>query len=184
MRNFLGRHLGLPVWALALIVVVSIGLGGAGGSSSAKEDPEAQKSLVSAQASAREANDRATKAEADAANAETVARSKLEGEFAQRKAEQDQVDARLKERETAVSAAEVAKKANVIEGDGVYQVGVDIQPGTWKTSGSGQSCYWQTTSKGGDILDNDNVSGPTIVVIPASAFSFKTARCGTWTKTG
>lgn len=184
MRNFFGRRLGVPVWALALIVFVSIGIGGAGGSSSAKEDPEAERALAAAQSDAKLANDRAQAAQTKAANAEAEARTKLEAEFAQQKAAQEAAAAALLDREKAVTAAEVAKKANTIEGDGVYQVGVDIQPGTWKTAGSGQSCYWQTSSKSGDILANDNVDGPTVVVIPASAFSFTTKRCGTWTKTG
>jgi hypothetical protein len=163
----------LPVWALALIVVVSIGLGGAGGSSSAGNQAEIDA-----------ANKARSVAENRATNAVSEARTKVQAELADREAALDTRGAELNEREQKVTKLEEAAKANTITGDGVYEVGVDIQPGKWKTSGSGQSCYWELTSKGGDIIDNDNVSGPTVIVIPASAFSFTTTRCGTWNKTG
>lgn len=48
--------------------------------------------------------------------------------------------------------------------DGTYQVGRDIRPGTFRTSG-GSQCYWQVSSdpNGDNILSNDNITGPAIV---------------------
>lgn len=173
MRSFLSRRVGLPVWALAVIVVVSIGLGGAGGSSSSGNEAE----LAAANKARSQAEDRAS-------NAEREARAKVQAELQERDDALTVRSAQLDAREAKVTQEETAAKATTIDRDGVYEVGVDIQPGKWKTSGEGQSCYWETTSKGGDIMDNDNVSGPTVVVIPASAFSFTSKDCGTWHKTG
>lgn len=174
MRNFFGRRVALPVWALILIALVAIGIGGAGAQSSPEDTSQDTLALEA----------RAVEAENEATRAVSEARAELEKEYAEREASIKAQSATLDQREAAIKAVEVAKKANVIEGDGIYEVGVDIQPGTWKTQGSGQSCYWQTSSKGGDILANGNVDGPAVVVIPASAFSFTSTRCGKWTKTG
>ncbi len=68
-------------------------------------------------------------------------------------------------------------------GDGVHEVGRDIQPGRYHTEGSGRTCYYAKLGPDGqDILDNNNVDGPVTIIID-SAF-FESARCGTWTKVG
>lgn len=175
MKDFFGRRLGVPVWALALIVFVSFAVGAVGGASGNQEGADSELAA---------ANQARSDAENRAINAERTSRERLQAEFAERDLALSQRGEALNAREQALKAGETAKKANSIEGDGVYQVGVDIQPGTWRTPGSGQSCYWETTSKGGDILGNDNVTGPTVVVVPASAFTFTTKRCGTWTRSG
>lgn len=70
-------------------------------------------------------------------------------------------------------------------GDGMFIVGTDIMPGTYRNSG-GDSCYYARLSGfSGDlseILANNNVSTPTIVTISASDKGFKSQGCGTWTK--
>ena len=71
-------------------------------------------------------------------------------------------------------------------GGGTYIVGVDIAPGTWRSSGTG-SCYWERESgfsgELADIIANDNATGPTLVEIGAGDNGFKSsAGCGTWTK--
>jgi len=71
-------------------------------------------------------------------------------------------------------------------GEGTYQVGIDIAPGTWRASNAG-SCYWARLSNfsGGGvrgIIANENGVGT--VTIAASDKGFETSRCGTWTKVG
>lgn len=72
-------------------------------------------------------------------------------------------------------------------GDGMYKVGTDIAAGTYKTKG-GETCYWERTKDAlhdvDSILANDNVTGQGVVTITAKDAYFKTAGCGTWTKTG
>lgn len=69
--------------------------------------------------------------------------------------------------------------------DGVYIVGTDIAPGTWRTSG-GDSCYWERTSGFGGTLDqtvaNDFTSGSAVVTISAGDAGFRTSGCGTWSR--
>jgi len=72
-------------------------------------------------------------------------------------------------------------------GDGTWQVGVDIAPGTWRSAG-GTTCYWQRMSgfsgNAREIIANDNTGPSTIVEIGAGDKGFSSARCGMWTKVG
>ena len=69
-------------------------------------------------------------------------------------------------------------------GDGVYMVGLDIQPGLWRSSGSEtSSCYWarlKNLTGSDDILANDGGAGQRVVEILASDVAFESSRCGTW----
>lgn len=71
--------------------------------------------------------------------------------------------------------------------DGLFIVGVDVAPGTWKTD-SDSGCYWARMggfSGGmGEILANENAKGSAVVQLAASDKGFKSARCGKWTKVG
>ncbi|PGK52100.1 hypothetical protein CN918_30375 [Priestia megaterium] len=61
-------------------------------------------------------------------------------------------------------------------GDGVYLVGVDIEPGTYKATGSG---YWERTRSVSkdldDIIANANPTGNAVVQILPGDFAFKTS---------
>lgn len=48
--------------------------------------------------------------------------------------------------------------------DGEYQVGRDINPGTWRTAG-GEQCYYEIDNdiNGSDIVDNNNFTGQQII---------------------
>ena len=71
-------------------------------------------------------------------------------------------------------------------GDGTWRVGIDIEPGTYRTDGT-ERCYWARlsgfTGSLGDLLANDNArGGPAIVTILPSDAGFISTRCGIWTK--
>jgi hypothetical protein len=92
----------------------------------------------------------------------------------------------VKKREDAATAAEQRVADNTF-GSGTYQVGADIEPGTYRTDG-GSFCYWARLSGGGgtldDIIANNNVEGPATVTIDASDWGFENRGCGKWTKVG
>lgn len=77
-----------------------------------------------------------------------------------------------------------------LKGDGgMFKVGVDIAPGTYKSTGNKDAeCYWERSkdaSHGTDsILANDNVTGTAIVKVTAKDAYFKTSGCGDWVKAG
>jgi len=70
--------------------------------------------------------------------------------------------------------------------DGTYEVGVDVEPGKYKTPGGSDSCYWArlraNDGASGDIIDNSLAVGPQTVTINAGEY-FETRGCGTWTLT-
>lgn len=71
-------------------------------------------------------------------------------------------------------------------GDGTYQVGKDIQPGTYRTRVGSTGCYYARLKGFGgtvdDIIANDNTDAPAVVTIKASDKGFESQNCGTWTK--
>lgn len=89
----------------------------------------------------------------------------------------------LDERDDALTETEDEIAENTIPGSGIYLVGEDIQPGTYRSEGS--TCYWArlsgTSGEFNDIIANDNVEGTAYVSIAASDVAFETSRCGEWT---
>lgn len=103
-----------------------------------------------------------------------------------------------------VGAAEIllaspvcADPGNEIPGNGVFLVGIDIQPGPYRTEGPANplilifgrvselsTCSWSTHSTpaatNDDILDTNTSMGPMSVVIRPTAAAFKTANCKIW----
>ena len=71
-------------------------------------------------------------------------------------------------------------------GDGTWQVGKDIQPGTYRTRKGSRGCYYARlngfSGDTSDILANDNTDNPTVVTIAPTDTGFESTRCGTWTK--
>lgn len=97
----------------------------------------------------------------------------------------DQRQAELDARESAIATAEAQAAENTFTGDGMFLVGKEIQPGTWRSLG-GDGCYWERLSSldGGGVLDNDSANGPTIAQIAPTDVAFSTDRCGKWTRIG
>jgi Bacterial Ig-like domain (group 2) len=71
---------------------------------------------------------------------------------------------------------------------GAFIVGTDIAPGTWRSDGTGTSCYWARLSGFGgtisEIIANNFGAAPAIVTIQPSDVGFTSSRCGTWSRIG
>ena len=71
-------------------------------------------------------------------------------------------------------------------GDGTYQVGTDVQPGTYRTRKGSPFCYWERLRNfsGGmnGILANGGTGAPGIITIEPTDAGFHSEGCGTWTK--
>ncbi len=82
-------------------------------------------------------------------------------------------------------AAPVAAK--VIDHDGLFVVGTDIQPGNYASAGpvEGGTCYWKRMADlhGGDIIDNAFTKKPQVITIEATDKAFKTSGCQPWQPT-
>ncbi|MEV5550194.1 hypothetical protein AB0L35_29355 [Streptomyces sp. NPDC052309] len=90
----------------------------------------------------------------------------------------------------AVDPKAKGNPAATMAGDGgMFAVGTDIAPGTYKSTGNTDDmCYWERAKDAEHSLDsiiaNDNVSGTAVVTISASDGYFKTTGCKDWQKTG
>ncbi|MFF7095126.1 hypothetical protein ACFY9A_22425 [Streptomyces rubradiris] len=73
-----------------------------------------------------------------------------------------------------------------MDGDGgIFEVGTDIAPGTYKSTGNADgSCSWERLKDAGDgtdsVLAHGNVTGTAVVTLSASDRYFKTNDCGDW----
>jgi len=94
---------------------------------------------------------------------------------------------------TSKSAAETAAEKGAEQeaphpnfSDGTYQVGTDIQPGTYRTREGSPNCYYERLKNftGGinSILANANTNAPAIVTIRPTDAGFNSQGCRTWTK--
>ncbi|SOD86044.1 hypothetical protein [Streptomyces sp. Ag109_G2-15] len=88
----------------------------------------------------------------------------------------------------AVAPKAKGTPASSMDGDGgMFKVGTDIAPGTYKSSGNtDDSCYWERAKDAEQGLDsviaNNNVTGTAVVTISSTDAYFKTTGCGVWKK--
>jgi len=175
------------VWPVAVVgaLLVGIGIGGSGGG-----DPTASKEYRAVVAQRDElrgtadtANARADTASARADTAESAAKTKS-AELDSRAADLDTRKADLDTREAVLTKTEAKVAASQIE-NGTWTVGVDIEPGTYRTAEAVTStCYWgilRTGSNGDDIIQNDIVEGGFPSVTLKAGQDFKNS-CGVWKK--
>lgn len=117
----------------------------------------------------RELKDRMAEAEAEL--------DKARREIAETRSELEEREAKLTQEE--------ALQARSTFGTGIHVVGQDIEPGTYRTEGSG-SCYWARLrglgGELGDVIANGLPQGPATVKIRPSDVAFETSGCGQWTR--
>ncbi len=86
---------------------------------------------------------------------------------------------------TTVTAAP-PPPAVAVPGDGTYQVGVDVKPGTYVAAPAASgNCYWARLRSGDgldNIIDNGNSSGQVVVTIKASDKLFESHGCSDWSR--
>lgn len=90
-----------------------------------------------------------------------------------------------------------AEPGDQIPGDGVFLVGIDVAPGTYRTEGPSNplilvfgrvselsTCSWLMHStpaaSAEDIVNSNTSMGPMYVTIPATVAAFETRNCKLW----
>ncbi|WP_314412984.1 hypothetical protein [Streptomyces sp. DSM 40484] len=87
--------------------------------------------------------------------------------------------------DTKADKAAGAEKKTAFEGDGDFQVGTDVRPGTYRTTGNADALgYWERAKDASGEMDsiiaNDNVSGTSYVTVLKSDKLFKSGGCKDW----
>lgn len=96
----------------------------------------------------------------------------------------DAFESELEAREEAVTGAEAEQAANTV-GDGIWTVGVDIEPGTYRATDVSDDCYWAVLvsgTNGSDIVDNGIPGGGNPTVTVREGQDFESSGCGDWTR--
>lgn len=167
-RTWRTWHL-VAVAGVALIIGLAAGAGSSTGESDARK--QAEQKLASAEALNEDLN---TKIGAERATSDAL-----------RRATSTIPPTTLAPPTTVAPTTTTAPGPKTTFSDGSYRVGVDIAPGTYRSSGTGSDCYWQRLSNftgSGNILANYLSNSPTTVTILPGDAGFESRRCGTWTK--
>ncbi len=88
-------------------------------------------------------------------------------------------------RSTKTVTAGPPKPAVAMAGDGTYEVGVDVKPGTYVSSAPDSgTCYWERSNGKdgvGGIIENGLSAGRVVVTIKKSDRFFTSTGCSDWT---
>ena len=99
----------------------------------------------------------------------------------------DASDARFSSVDCGTWTSDLAQitKSRTTFGDGVYIVGIDVEPGLYISPG-GARCYWERLSGFGgttdEVLPSEHRSSAPIVVVAATDAGFLSSGCGSWTR--
>jgi hypothetical protein len=185
----------------AAVVAFAIGAG-VGGASASKANDKANAAHVAATKARQDlaaAAQQIAVAKGEAANATQVAQNAAEAAVADElstgravntteRARLAAVGAALAQRKTQldtrerqIAGAEAAAQANSFGGDGLYLVGSDVKPGTYKAAAA-PGCYYARlrSTDTSDVIDNNNIDGPVALTIRPSDFAVEVARCATF----
>src|SRR5699024_5285451 len=170
-------------WPWIVGIVAALGVGGAVGYGGTPE-PEIITKEVEIEVEPADMDER--RAVLDEREEELEQRSseldERSGELDTRDEELETLASELDERDEALTASETKIEENTIPGSGIYLVGEDIKPGSYRSDSS--DCYWArlsgTSGESNEIITNNIVDGTSYVTIAASDVAFETRRCGDW----
>lgn len=80
----------------------------------------------------------------------------------------------------AAQQAAAERAAGIRIGGGVFDVGTDVQPGRYQSTGPVENCYWERLDAAGEVIDNNFVTATSQVQVTVDAgdFSLHLDGCG------
>ncbi len=66
------------------------------------------------------------------------------------------------------------------KGTGFYTVGVEIVPGRWQSTGTGDGCYWARLDGNQNLIDNHFGNAGGTITIGQNDYEVEFNDCGTW----
>ncbi len=70
------------------------------------------------------------------------------------------------------------------KGNGFYTVGIEIIPGRWESTGTGDSCYWARLDSSQNTLDNHFGNAGGSMTVRPTDYEVEFSDCGTWQYAG
>jgi hypothetical protein len=178
---------GVPVGALVLGALLGAAVGFLVGHADPRQSEEyraLQGELAGAQERAGVAEQQAREAEEKSDNVADSYRRSAE-RLKEQEAELAAREEKLAAREEAVAAVE-KRVAETSIGEGVWTVGVDVEPGTYRVAEPlAGECYWKITASGtngADIVENDIPTGGRPTVTLRKGQDFTNNGCGTFVR--
>jgi outer membrane murein-binding lipoprotein Lpp len=186
---------------IAAVVGLAVGLAGGAATGFVVADDQEQVDRLSADVSGlrqdlvdaegrRRADVEAARRDTEAGLADDIARQQAELDHRAealdgREADLDDREDGLDDREADLTVLEEQAADGSIPGDGLYLVGEEVEPGTYRAS-HGADCYWERLSGAsgdfGDLITNGLGAADATVTIQASDYAFSTQSCGSWTR--
>lgn len=168
-------------WAVpAATLVVGLGIGAAAGASNPTGSEEYQ--ALEQRLDAEEKRAASAREQAERAGNNAAAASRSASQQATELADRERL---VTAREEAVAAVE-QQIAQTSISNGVWTVGVDVEPGTYRTAAAITGyCYWgiyASGTNGGDIIENDGPEGGFPTVTLREGQDFENNGCGTFVK--
>lgn len=174
-----------PRMTARLAVLALIALGGCGGNQADEELADARAKIKKEKAAARAAirEDR-REAEGELGDLEEKA-AEQKAEFRGQKRKVAAERRRLNRLKKQVTGARAEAEKNTIPGTGTFEIGTDVNPGTYRADAQ-PGCYWARLSSldTNDIINNDNADGPVIIEILPSDKAIQTSDCADFHKSG
>jgi hypothetical protein len=193
----------VPTAIGVVALLIGVAIGALGAQSSVKEKEDALAAMTKERDDYRtQVDDRQAQTDADNAAAQRIQAEKEQADrkaadqkaaadkAAADKATADQAAAEKAAADQAAAAAAAEAVKNTIPGSGIFAIGDDKNPGTYKTSGPAGSnivgCYYAVLSSPNgsgidNIIDNNIIQGPGIVTLKAGQY-FETNGCSEWTR--
>lgn len=193
----------VPTAVGVVALLVGVAIGAVGAQSTVKEKEDALAAMTEERDDYRsQVDDRQAQTEADQAAAQRIQAEKEQADrkaaeqkaaadkAAADKAAADQAAAEKAAADQAAAAAAAEAQKNSIPGSGIFEIGGDKNPGTYRTSGPSGSnvvgCYYAVLSSPNgsgidNIIDNNIIQGPGIVTLRAGQY-FETNGCSEWTR--
>ena len=173
----------LPAVAAVVGLAVGFAAGAGGGNPTGSEEYGALSEQLTEVQAGRDVAEGEVQAAAARAREAAGGIADREIEVFNREAELDALAVELDAREASITSVEEQIAATTIT-SGTWTVGVDIAPGTYRTTSPvAGDCYWAIYRSGtnkGDIIQNDIVVGGTPTVTLSEGQDFESNRCGDW----
>lgn len=165
-------------WIAGIVaaLIVGVGVGAAG-----QPEPETVTETRSVEVEVEPADLAEQRAEVEQ---RAVDQAQREQELAAYEAELDAYAKELDGIAADLEAEIEAVEANSVS-DGIWTVGTDIEPGTYRATDVSSDCYWAVLasgSNGSDIVDNGIPGGGNPTVTVQEGHDFESSGCGEWVK--